>query len=385
MGKLHRDAQLIAGGLFGLVKEITAAYTIKTKDHLVLGDTTAGAMTATLPKLSQAYDTQSQTGQIVVVVLDVDGGDLTIDGDGSETIGGSANLVLGDAGDVAVLQASSDDWIIRHQPNLGTSDIADLAVTTAKLAADAVTGAKLADNAADSEHYTDASIDPVHLATGLQDDDQGRACVGYFYCTGAVADTELVTINGRTHEFDNDSTFTGDVQVDVTGDLSADAACIALAAAINADASRSVDAVVMAGNNDTTAGCMFVAKVVGATNFTTTTDVTNGGVVSAATMLGAAAVADVKTHYFTYAATAADVTLWALVGGDSVPIAGVVSTTQPVLRSVLVQLAAGGWVVPVVTVVFTWLQANTNFWILVVDDSAATITALDTINVVVTT
>ena len=45
--------------------------------------------------------------------------------------------------------------------------IADLAVTTAKIAADAIDGTKLADNAVDSEHYTDGSADNVHLATGM--------------------------------------------------------------------------------------------------------------------------------------------------------------------------------------------------------------------------
>ena len=45
--------------------------------------------------------------------------------------------------------------------------IADLAVTTAKIAADAIDGTKLADNAIDSEHYTDGSADNVHLATGI--------------------------------------------------------------------------------------------------------------------------------------------------------------------------------------------------------------------------
>jgi len=43
------------------------------------------------------------------------------------------------------------------------TNLVDLSVSTAKLAADAVTNAKIADNAIDSEHYTDASIDQEHL------------------------------------------------------------------------------------------------------------------------------------------------------------------------------------------------------------------------------
>jgi len=42
--------------------------------------------------------------------------------------------------------------------------LASNAVTTAKINADAVTGAKIADDAINSEHYTDASIDTAHIA-----------------------------------------------------------------------------------------------------------------------------------------------------------------------------------------------------------------------------
>jgi hypothetical protein len=45
-----------------------------------------------------------------------------------------------------------------------TANIVDGNVTTAKLAADAVTGAKIADDAIDSEHYVDGSIDTAHIA-----------------------------------------------------------------------------------------------------------------------------------------------------------------------------------------------------------------------------
>ena len=215
------------------------------------------------------------------------------------------------------------------------------------------------------------------LVKGLEDD--GHGAIGYVYCTGAVADTELVTINGRTYEFDNDSTFTGDVQVDVTGDLTADAAMTALAAAINGDATRSVDAVVMAGNSDTTAGVLLIAKAIGSTNFTLTTDITNGGVVSAATMTQAAAATNRKMTFLEYTITAADVTLLALTGGNSVVIGGVVSTTEPILTSFLVLTSAGAIVPTVATMAITFLQANTNFWLVILDSSVASFTTNDTI------
>ena len=52
------------------------------------------------------------------------------------------------------------------------TDIKDLAVTRAKIAADAIDGTKLADNAIDSEHYTDGSIDLAHMSANSVDSDQ---------------------------------------------------------------------------------------------------------------------------------------------------------------------------------------------------------------------
>lgn len=171
MGTNRADAQLFTGGMFGLVKEITAAYTVTIKDCLVLADTTAGAMTVTLPPFSKAYDPVTKTGQRVKIMLETDGGDLTIDGDGSETIDGSATLTLDDAGDIAYLEASSDDWKLVLSGPL-TTTIADGSVTVAKIGADAVTSAKIGDDQIDSEHYVDASIDLAHMSANSVDSDQ---------------------------------------------------------------------------------------------------------------------------------------------------------------------------------------------------------------------
>ena len=47
---------------------------------------------------------------------------------------------------------------------IDTEHLGALQVTTAKIAADAIDGTKLADDAVDSEHYTDGSIDNAHIA-----------------------------------------------------------------------------------------------------------------------------------------------------------------------------------------------------------------------------
>lgn len=49
---------------------------------------------------------------------------------------------------------------------IGTTEIADLGVTTAKLAADAVTNAKLADNAVQAENIKDGEVGSGELASG---------------------------------------------------------------------------------------------------------------------------------------------------------------------------------------------------------------------------
>ncbi len=334
----------------------------------------------------------------------------------SETAGGwtltppsAAGSIDQIIGRIAVDSASIGQIMWTVQPgdyDIGTNELQDLAVTVGKMA-DLAQGSVYSGQGSNRPAALDAKTDKQILVgdgtdvnsvavsgsvalsnTGVATlpkglEDEGHGAIGYVYCTGAVADTELVTIDGRTYEFDNDSTNTGDVPVDVTGDLTADAAMIALAAAINGDGSRTVDAVVMAGNSDTTAGVLLIARVVGASNFSLTTDITNGGVVSAANLTGAAAAASKDVTFKEYTITAADVTLLALTGGNSVVIAGVISTSQPVLHSFLVATSAGAIVPTVATMGLTWLQLNTNYWVLILDSSVASFTTGDTIGMVI--
>ena len=79
-----------------------------------------------------------------------------------------------------------------------------------------------------------------------------------------------------------------------------------------------------------------------------------------------------------YTVTAADVTQLALVGGNSIVIACFPSVTQPTLTSFCVGRAAGAFVSPA-TIEVTWLQVNTNFWAMVLDDPGAVLVATDLI------
>lgn len=267
-------------------------------------------------------------------------------------------------------------------------------IDTDELAAGALAATATGRAIIEAGFFNEATVDAKFAAGAIDDDrlkaigatraiggrNEGQPGVGYFYLTGAVSDTELVTLNGRTYEFDTDATSTGDVAVDVSGDQTADAAITALVAAINGDSSREFDAVAMAGNADTSAGCLLVATAADATNRTIATDAANG-VVSAAAVTGEAAAANTSLWAYEYTVTSADVTELARTGGNSVAVMAVNSTTQPKLVGLTVRTSAGAMVVPVATLVWTWAQANSNFWVLAVDDGAASLTAGDIIGV----
>ena len=79
--------------------------------------------------------------------------------------------------------SSAEIYVINPGRDTSLIDVADNAVTTAKIAADAVTAAKLPDDVINSEHITDGSVDNVHLA-------------------GSIANSKLsnsaITINGTS-------------------------------------------------------------------------------------------------------------------------------------------------------------------------------------------
>ena len=67
------------------------------------------------------------------------------------------------ANDVAGTGLTSTNGVLSVNAT-GNSGLQDGAVSTVKLAADAVTNAKIADDSIDSEHYVDGSIDTAHIA-----------------------------------------------------------------------------------------------------------------------------------------------------------------------------------------------------------------------------
>lgn len=397
-GQTLKGQTRVDGVLLSRIKRITDAdspYTVQDTDFLIEGNTASGAITINLPKLA---DSKKNGMGREIWIKQVDGSNaITVDGNGAEAIDGSATLSMSADNDCVGLRAGTDDWLILSQPTaLDSADIAAGAIDPAHFAVGALSADATGRAVMASGYFTEAHTDTAFAASAIDDDrlkglgttramggrDIGRACVGYFYLTGAAGDTELVTINARTYEFDTNATSTGDVAVDISGDATADAACTALAAAINGDGSAVVEAVVMAGNSDVTGGVMLLANTAQATNYTLTTSAALG-VVSGATLANASAIARRDLSFIEYTVTAADVTTLARTGGNSVPIAGIPSTTAPTLLGVFMRTSAGALVVPVSTLVFSVTQVNSNFYVVSVDDSAATLGANDTIAVTV--
>lgn len=89
VGGWLRDIGITFTGLQLQSVSKTSAYTITTADRLVYVDTTSGNVTVTLPAAATVT-----TNTVYSIVKTAAGNTVTVDGDGAETIDGSANASL---------------------------------------------------------------------------------------------------------------------------------------------------------------------------------------------------------------------------------------------------------------------------------------------------
>ncbi len=82
----------------------TGAYTLTGTDGIILADTSGGAFTLTLPTASGI------DGRTYTIKLATDGNTLTVDGNGVETIDGSADTTLSTAGEAITLASDGANW-----------------------------------------------------------------------------------------------------------------------------------------------------------------------------------------------------------------------------------------------------------------------------------
>lgn len=74
------------------VRTVTAAYTATVDDDIIICAGTA-PFTITLPSAASCWDAATQTSK-VLLIINPDADDATVDGAGAETINGAATLVL---------------------------------------------------------------------------------------------------------------------------------------------------------------------------------------------------------------------------------------------------------------------------------------------------
>lgn len=82
----------------------TTSYTIQNNIFYVRADATSGAMTVTLP-----LATSSEGRQVLICKVDASANAVTVDGNGSETIQGSASISLASQWDKALLICNGND------------------------------------------------------------------------------------------------------------------------------------------------------------------------------------------------------------------------------------------------------------------------------------
>lgn len=91
------------------LETLTAGATLAATTHVVDNDTTAGIATIVLQPAATVG-----AGFKMWIFLSVDGGDLTIDGDGTELVLGTLTQVLADAGDLLEIESNGVDAWIAH-------------------------------------------------------------------------------------------------------------------------------------------------------------------------------------------------------------------------------------------------------------------------------
>lgn len=92
-------------GAFGSASAVVGDYTVTDSDYLLLVDATSGPVTVALPANRPGK-------QYVVKKVDASGNGVTIDPDGSETIDGAANKVIGTQWQSYTIMGIPGGWAI---------------------------------------------------------------------------------------------------------------------------------------------------------------------------------------------------------------------------------------------------------------------------------
>jgi hypothetical protein len=119
----------------------SGAYTATNADTVILCDATGGAFTITLPAVA-GVSGGGYFKEFVIVKVDASANAITVDGNGAETIDGSATTTVVAQYDSLAIVGNGDAWYSKSL-TIDTANIAADAVTTAKILDANVTGAKI--------------------------------------------------------------------------------------------------------------------------------------------------------------------------------------------------------------------------------------------------
>lgn len=110
IGNSYPDSKLEINGSFGrAVSEISADGSVDSTHNVIKGNTSAGDVTITLPAASNA------TNRIYTFIKTAAANTLTIDGDGAETINGSATLAYTNQYSRLTIVSNGTEWLIMHE------------------------------------------------------------------------------------------------------------------------------------------------------------------------------------------------------------------------------------------------------------------------------
>ena len=102
-GTLSAQGLTTSGGRVVNTTRVTTTYTATVHDHMLFADTDGGAWTLTLPA-----GVEGQYFRIANV--GTSGNDLTIDGDGGETVMGAATQTMSDGEIVILTYNATEGW-----------------------------------------------------------------------------------------------------------------------------------------------------------------------------------------------------------------------------------------------------------------------------------
>lgn len=105
----HSSSHSFQGSLALRTREVAAAYTLTTDDdHVLVVDTSGGAVTVTLPPAASAHDGRS--GLVYRVICLSAANDVTLDGDAAETIDGAATATISGAYAGQTVVSDGTEW-----------------------------------------------------------------------------------------------------------------------------------------------------------------------------------------------------------------------------------------------------------------------------------